>query len=283
MTLSDGRQLTATDYSILPLDVGDIHICQDGPRDAPALLLIHGSAASSTSWELLVPLLATSHHVIRIDLLGHGLSDKPVGGQGYAVPEQGRTVGQALDRLGVRRAVVIGHSSGGYSATALIESRPELVSGLVLVNTGPGMDAYTAPESFAIDPAEWPPTDEQIRQLASGGFRAGYEIPQDLVDEVRATPFHAFAATLQASTAYLIERTLPERLKPLGTPLHVIFGDRDRRWRPSSAAHYAVVPGATINTLPGAGHTPILEEPERTAELLLPFVTLHAEQSPDTR
>ncbi|MGW0662582.1 alpha/beta fold hydrolase [Streptodolium elevatio] len=275
MTLSDNPHLAATECSVLPLAAGDIHICQDGPRDAPALLLVHGSAASSTSWELLVPLLAASHHVIRIDLLGHGLSAKPLGGPGYDVAEQGRTVGQALDRLGVRQTIVVGHSSGGYSATALVESRPELVSALVLVNTGPGMDAYTAPDSFAIDPAHWPPTDEQIRLLASSGFREGYEIPQNLVDEVRELPLHAFGATLQASTAYLTERTLPERLKGLGKPLQVIFGDQDRRWRPASAADYEVVPGARIAMLPGAGHTPILEEPQRTAELLLEFTGLH--------
>lgn len=66
---------------------GDIYVCQDGPRDAPALLLIHGSATSSRSWDALVPLLAPSHRVIRIDLPGHGRSAEPVG-RGYESPEQ---------------------------------------------------------------------------------------------------------------------------------------------------------------------------------------------------
>ncbi|GAA3425818.1 alpha/beta fold hydrolase [Streptosporangium sandarakinum] len=52
---------------------------QDGPRDAPALLLIHGSASSTRSWDPMVPLLTGSYRVIRIDLLGHSpiLEDPP--------------------------------------------------------------------------------------------------------------------------------------------------------------------------------------------------------------
>lgn len=82
-----------------------------------------------------------------------------------------------------------------------------------------------------------------------------------------------FAATWQAPQVYLEEQTLPERLKGLGKPLLVIFGEDDRRWRPSSAADYLVVPEARVEMLPGSGHTPILEDPARTAELLLAFTS----------
>jgi pimeloyl-ACP methyl ester carboxylesterase len=66
----------------------------------------------------------------------------------------------------------------------------------------------------------------------------------------------------------------------LGKPLQVIFGDQDRRWRPSSAADYRVVPGAKVELLPGAGHTPILEDPPRTAALLLSFAEIHTVRAP---
>ncbi|CUM43826.1 alpha/beta hydrolase fold [Streptomyces venezuelae] len=95
--------------------------------------------------------------------------------------------------------------------------------------------------------------------------------------------YHALSTAMQASIAYLNQRTLPDRLMPLGKPLQVIFGDQDRRWRPSSAADYRVVPGARIELLPGAGHTPILEEPTRTAALLLAFTEIHQDQAPRTR
>ncbi|MFK8843803.1 alpha/beta fold hydrolase [Streptomyces sp. Ac-502] len=264
----------AGEDSFLRLGHGDLHVRQDGPHDAPALLLLHGSAASLRSWDALVPLLAPLHRVIRIDLPGHGRSPEPSGGD-YTLPEQGRRIGTALDRLGVRHAIAIGHSSGGYAAAALAEQRPELVTALVLIGTGPSMSAFSAPEPTPFDPAQWPPTDDQIRQFASTGFRAGYEIPHVLVDELRAMSYGALAAAMQASTTYLTERAFPDRLAALGKPLQVLFGDQDRRWRPSSAVDYRVVPGAEVELLPGCGHTPILEEPVRTAALLLPFTKPH--------
>jgi pimeloyl-ACP methyl ester carboxylesterase len=167
---------------------------------------------------------------------------------------------------------VAGHSSGGAAATALAEQRPDLVAALVLINTGPHMGAYIAPP-VAIDPSQWPNvTDEQLRQFASSGFsRPGYQIPLELLNEVRAMTFHSLTTTMQASRDYLEEQALPDRLAPLGKPLLVIFGEEDRRWRSSCAADYRAVPGARVEMLPGLGHTPILEDPARTASSLLAF------------
>jgi pimeloyl-ACP methyl ester carboxylesterase len=278
MTVSDGDPsvhggVPATEGSMLSLDDGDIHVCQDGPRHAPALLLIHGSAASARWWNPMVALLTGSHRVIRIDLPGHGRSAEPAD-RSYAVPDQARRAGLVLDRLGVEHAVVVGHSSGGVVATALAEQRPDLVTALALVNTGPSLDAFIAPESAAIDPSQWPPTDEQLRRFASTGFsRAGYRIPQELLDEVRGMTYRTVTATTRATRSYLEQRALPERLAVLGKPLLVLFGEDDRRWRSSSAADYRAVPGAKVELLPGLGHSPLLEDPPRTATLLLAFTT----------
>ncbi|MFJ6854744.1 alpha/beta fold hydrolase [Streptomyces sp. NPDC091271] len=265
----------APEDSVLRLEQGDIHVSQDGPGDAPVLLLIHGSAASGRSWDAMVPLLATLHRVIRIDLPGHGRSAEPADGD-YATPEQGRRIGTVLDRLGVGHATVVGHSSGGYAATALAEHRPGLVAALALISTGPRMDAFIPQGAAVFDPAQWPPADDRIREFASTAFRAGYRVPQELVDELRGMTYRAVTAAMQASIAYLNQRPLPDRLTALGKPLQVIFGDEDRRWRPASAADYRVVPGAEVELLPGAGHTPILEDPARIAALLLPFAAVHA-------
>ncbi|NJP48382.1 alpha/beta fold hydrolase [Actinacidiphila epipremni] len=262
---------TPTAQEFLALPDGPLAVRRDGPRDAPALLLVHGTASSGSSWDALVPLLAPHHHVVRVDLPGHGRSPEPTAG-GYGIPAQGRRVAQALDALSVPHAVVVGHSSGGYTATALAEQRPDLVTALALVDTGPALDAFLAQDTAtAPDPGRWPPTDAQVRQLAATGFRAGYTVPQYLVDEVRAMSLTAFTAAARAGTAYLAERPLPPRLAALGKPLHVVFGAQDRRWRPSSAQDYLTVPGATLDLLPDAGHTPILEDPPETAACLLPF------------
>ena len=275
---NDTSHAGATEESILPLDGGGIHVCQDGPRDAPVLLLIHGTAASARSWEPMVPLLTRSHRVIRIDLPGRGRSAKP-DGVSYAVPDQAGRVGAALDRLGVGHAVVAGHSSGGTFATALAEQRPDLVTAVVLINTGPDMTAYIAKEVTLGAAPLADLTDDQIRQAISDGFRPGYEIPKAFVDQFRDIDLQVFGATSQAIRAYLDERSLPDRLAPLGKPLLVLFGEEDRRWRPSAADDYRAVPGSTVKMLPGLGHSPNLEDPPRTAAPLLAFTANHDSQA----
>lgn len=283
MTISDGQPQVTDDSGaaedwVLPLDGGDIHVSQDGPHDGPAFLLIHGSAASTTSWDPLVPLLTRSHRVIRIDLLGCGRSAKPAGGD-YAILAQARRVAEALDRLGVEHAVVVGHSSGGTVAAALAEQRPDLVTALALIDTGPSMNAFIAQETAAIGPAQWPLAYEQARRFASTGFsREGYQVPREFVDEVRGMDYDVFAALMKAGRDYLMQQAVPDRLAPLGIPLLVIFGEEDRRWRPSSAADYRVVPGARVEMLPGVGHSPNMEDPPRTAAVLLAFTATHAAQ-----
>jgi pimeloyl-ACP methyl ester carboxylesterase len=103
----------------------------------------------------------------------------------------------------------------------------------------------------------------------SDGFHPGFEIHQSYVDQFRDIDFRVFGAISQAIRAYLDERSLPQRLAPLGKPLLVIFGEEDRRWRPSSAGDYRAVPGAVVEMLPGVGHSPNIEDPARTAVSLL--------------
>ncbi|TDV57794.1 alpha/beta fold hydrolase [Actinophytocola oryzae] len=265
-----------SEHSTLSLDGGDVHVCRDGPRDAPALLLIHGSAASTRSWDPLVPLLTDAHHVVRIDLLGHGRSAKPTG-VSYEIPDQADRVGSALDRLGVEHAVVVGHSTGGSVATALVENRPDLVTALVLVDTGPHLGAYIA-QDFAFGPEQWAElTGEQVRHATSTAVsRPGYRVPQDVVDDVRAMTYHTFTTTMACARDYLVRRPLPDRLMTLGKPLLVIFGEDDRRWRSSFAAEYYAVPDSRVELLPGLGHSPNLEDPQRTAAPLLAFAAVHA-------
>lgn len=258
-----------------------VHVRQDGPRDAPALVLIHGLGGSTRWWDQVVPTLAQTHRVIRLDLLGHGESAKP-SGDGYSIPDQARRIGETLDQLGVRHAVVVGHSTGGSVATALAELHPDLVTALALIDSGPRLDAFIS-DGFVgnllfvpvIGQLLWRlRTDSILRKGLDTAFsRPGYQIPRQLVDDVRATTYHALTATSQASDTYLEQSPLPDRLARLGKPLLVIFGQDDRRWHSSSAAHYRTVPGVRIELLPAVGHSPMLETPPRTAALLLNFAT----------
>ena len=196
-----------------------------------------------------------------------------------AILDQGRRVAQALDRLGVKHAIVVGHSTGGYVATALAEQRGDLVTALALIDTGPRMDAFISDGPVGkllfvpvVGQLLWRiRTDAIIRRGLSSAFAPGFAIPQQLVDDTRGMTYHALTATSRASDDYLGQRPLPDRLAGLGKPLLVIFGERDQRWRSSSAALYRAVPGAKVELLAGVGHSPMIEDPSRTAALLLDF------------
>src|SRR5215472_4196494 len=126
------------DDRFVRLDDGDMHVVEDGQPDAPAVLLVHGTAGSTAWWDPVVPALAGACRVIGVDLLGHGRSSSPAGG--YDIPAHARRVGAALDRIGAGRVTVIGHSMGCMVAMALAEQRPDKVAALGLIDMGPSLD-----------------------------------------------------------------------------------------------------------------------------------------------
>ena len=270
---------------IVRLDDGDMHVIEDGERGAPAVLLIHGTGASTAWWDPVVPALAGSHRVIRVDLLGHGKSSSPAGG--YDIPTQARRVGAVLDMLGAGRVTVIGHSTGGTVATALAEQRPDKVTALVLIDIGPSMDAVNdqglaARLLLAPVPGRllWAlRTEAIIRKAMSSAFTRPVDIPDAIIEATLGMTHRALAATSRASDDYLRQRSLPDRLTGLGLPVLVIFGTDDKRWRSSSADAYRTVPGARVELLPEVGHTPMLEDPQTTGELLLDFAASTAHPS----
>ncbi|MEU6749531.1 alpha/beta hydrolase [Spirillospora sp. NPDC046719] len=254
-----------------------MHVVSEGPRQAPPLLLIHGSGASGGTWNPMIPALAGRHRVIRVDLPGCGQSPPA---PSYEVPEQAARVAALLDALGLEKVAVAGHSSGGYVATALAERRPELVGPLVLISSGPSLDALL-PQPFVIRALLAPPfgallwrrrSDSMIRKGLVSTAAGPVDIPDELVAGVQATSYRTMREVLRQNSAYITERSVPERLAALQAPALVIFGGADRRWDPSSARRYEAVPGARVEVLPDVGHLPLLEAPEATAGLLLDFV-----------
>ncbi|MEV5412969.1 alpha/beta hydrolase [Thermopolyspora sp. NPDC052614] len=264
-----------------------MHVVHDGSRQAPPLLLIHGSGASGGFWKPMVPALAERHHVIRIDLPGCGQSPPA---SSYEVPMQAARVAALLDELDLRRVAVAAHSSGGYIATALAEQRPDLVKSITLISSGPGPDAFL-PEPLLLRILLAPPLGPLLWPLRSnamirGGIQATAAGPVDVPDEavagMRAIKYRALRTTLRRNMEYIAERSLPERLAALDVPVLVIFGDADPRWEPSSAHRYGAVPGARVELLPGVGHTPMLEAPEPTGKLVLDFTATAGAPPRDT-
>jgi pimeloyl-ACP methyl ester carboxylesterase len=262
-----------------------MHVVHDGPRQAPPLLLIHGSGAAGASWGMMVPALAVHHRVIRVDLPGCGKSPPA---PSYDVPAQASRVAAVLDDLGLRRVAVAGHSSGGYVGTALAEQRPDLVGSLALISTGPSLDALL-PQPVILRVLLGPPlgpliwsirSDAWIRKGVSATAARPVDVPDDMVAGVRGIKYRTMRKVLSRNAAYITERSVPERLAALEVPVLVICGAADRRWDPASARQYDVVPNAQVELLPGVGHIPILEAPETTSKLLLGFTVTGADTPP---
>ena len=114
---------------------GDLHVRVDGPSGAPALVLLHGLANSSRSWDRLAPLLANRFRVVRIDLLGHGQSAKP--GSGYQPQREAAGLRETIRRLKLCQPVLVGHSLGGIQGAATIAADPKLFSAAVMVDVPP--------------------------------------------------------------------------------------------------------------------------------------------------
>ena len=259
------------------LDEGDIHVVQDGKPGAPALLLIQNAAAPLACWDPFVPQLAGAHRVIRVDLLGPGSPVDPA--DRYDIRAQARRVGAVLDRLGVNRVTVVGHSSGCTVATALAEQRPGTIAGLALIDYGPTL-AAKIPERplFRLVLTQFPGTllwrlrtDASVRKAVRTGFTRPLDIPDAFIEHALEMTHRDFVGAMRGPLNYLGQRSLPDRLTTLGIPLLVIFGADDQRWRSSLASAYHAVPGARVELLPGIGHTPMLEDPQTTGTLLLDF------------
>src|SRR5580658_369832 len=147
----------------------------------PAILLIHGVAGSSRTWDEVVALLARDHTVIAPDLFGHGKSDKPPGD--YSLGAHASSLRDLLSVLGIARATVVGQSFGGGVAMQFAYQYPENCDRLVLVGSGglgrevslilrlltvPGVE-YAFPVLFPSLARDW--GNGLFRLLHRAGFR----------------------------------------------------------------------------------------------------------------
>ena len=244
-----------------------------GSADAPPLVLVHGLGASGRSFDLVAPLLAARFRVIVPDLPGFGAT----GGSSATIEGMARAVLAALDEDGVGELAAAGHSMGGLVATALAELAPDRVTRLVLVNAPPTYASRTAARGRAerllrvplLGDALWRrASDDRVRASMRSAFAPGHDVPDVYVEDLRRTTRAAYTGASDAIDAYVRRRPLAERIAALTQQALVVFGERDGRVDPASLDGYGPVANATVVTIPEAGHTPVWEAPERTAELI---------------
>jgi pimeloyl-ACP methyl ester carboxylesterase len=187
-----------------------------------------------------------------------------------------------LDSLGIGPFSVVGHSTGGYVATALAEQRRDAIIALTVIDTGPSPETII-PQGLLSRLALLPipgrllwrlQSEATIRKLLrAGAFFREVDIPRDVIESIQGMTHRAFAGTARGSLEYIRQRSVPDRLAALGLPVQVIFGVEDRRYQSSLATdEYRVIPDVRIESLEGVGHTPMLEDPQTTARLLSDFM-----------
>jgi pimeloyl-ACP methyl ester carboxylesterase len=116
------------------VDGARVHYQEFGNAGDPPMILIHGYTASAYVWKTVAPTLAENgFHVIAVDLIGFGFSEKPRAFE-YSIPAQARMVSRFMSRIGVGRAIIVGSSYGGAVALNIALDYPETVEKLVLVD-----------------------------------------------------------------------------------------------------------------------------------------------------
>jgi pimeloyl-ACP methyl ester carboxylesterase len=275
---TESAEATVPGGRILDLPDGEMQVVEGGPRNGDPIVLIHCFSCAIDWWDGMRPRLEADHRVIAVDLLGHGGSEKP--GSGYTPENQAKLVAQALAKLRVRDAEVVGHSLGGAVAVALAEQDPQLVDRVAIVDMPPdnsyGDLGFIAGLAFqpVLGEALWTiKLDFSVRDGLSVAFAPGFDVPDAFVEDVKRLTYTAYDES-PTGTEDFIDESLDRRMRATGKPLLVIMGAEEQIVDDPQRAldQYAGgVPGAKTALIAGAGHSPNVEKPAETARLILGF------------
>ena len=262
-----------------------LHLRDTGPRDAPAVLLLHGFGGSLHTWEAWAQGLAAEQRVIRFDLPGFGLTGADPSGD-YS-DERGMQVLLALmEQLGVRRAAIVGHSMGGRLAWRFAAVHPERVDRLVLVAPDgfatPGFEYGRAPEVTAPMEAMQFVLPEALLRLS---LKPAFADPAKLTDAMVDRYYELMLAPgVRPAIIARMRQTVPRDPVPLlrriQAPTLLMWGEQDAMIPLANAADYlAAIPHARLVTFPGVGHLLQEEAPAASLPALQAFLREPAPRS----
>jgi pimeloyl-ACP methyl ester carboxylesterase len=244
----------------------------------PAVVLIHGLAASIYSWRYtILPVAHAGFRVIAFDNRGFGFSDKP--SQGYTNEAYVGILQGLLDSLGIAQATLVGHSMGGAIAAQAALERPDRVRALVLVDAA-GLGVRWP---FMLRVAHWPAVGALFdhlrgRAATAGILRTLYAVPSRVtvedVDQYYAPLAEpGFGRVLRGVLGAFRFDGLRERLGHLATPTLLMWGTRDRLIPVAvGQTMTALLPRALLVRFPDAGHALPEESPQAFNKALIGFL-----------
>lgn len=261
-----------------------VHVRDEGPRDAPAIVLLHGSNADLHTWQDWVDGLQGEFRVVRFDQRGHGLTGAAPDGD-YSRSAFAADVTRVTDALGLSRYTVAGNSMGGGVALEHALTERSRIDGVVLV------DASGAPRlrevegnigfTLARTPGlSWLMTQITPRSLIEKSLRQSVSNKDVVTDaavdrywELLRYPGNRAATAARFRTG----RGTPfdeAALRALDLPVLILWGREDTLIPVESARWFADrLERSTVQTYPSVGHLPMEEAPALTLATLKPWLT----------
>lgn len=262
------------------VDLGEglrVHVRDEGPRDAPVLVLLHGSNASLHTWDPWVRRLAGRYRVIRYDQPGHGLTGPHPRGD-YRAEVFVDVLDRLTARLGVRRFVLAGNSMGGWVAWNYALAHPDRLRGLALVDSAgaPGAKPRATPIGFRIARRPLAPAMEYLtpRWLVARSVRQSMHVQSAVTPAMidRYWELLLYPGNRRATRErFLTPRkdAAPEAMARLRPPTLVLWGQEDALIPLEAGRWFAkTIPGAKLTVLPGVGHIPMEEAPDASVQAL---------------
>lgn len=267
------------------VDLGNgltVHVRDTGRRDAPAIVLLHGSNASLHTWTPWADRLDDRFRVVRLDLPGHGLTGPDPNGD-YRTSAYVDVVDRLARKLGIGRFALAGNSMGGGIAWAYALAHPQRVGALVLVDSvgQPEPGNPSAPLIFRIarlpvlrDLATLVTPRSWIAKSLPTAFADPHRVDDRSIDlywELLLYPGNRLATIDRFATTNA--PATPAELARIAVPTLILWGAEDKLIPVTSGRWlHAHIPGSRLIIYPAIGHLPMEETPERSARDVAAFV-----------
>jgi len=255
----------------LPLMGMNVHYRVEGnAADSIPIVLIHGTSSSLLTWDSVVDHLKDKHRIIRMDLPAFGLTG-PNPSRDYSFDFYTQFIDSFLQKLQVKKCIVIGNSLGGGIAWHYALAFPEKVSKLVLVDAS-GFSSLTKSKGAIGFKIAQTPVLNQIVKFVTPRFLVKKSLEDVYVDHSRINDSLVdiyFKMTLrEGNRAALIDRMRAgfqnesAKIASIKTPTLIIWGDGDQLI-PVDQAHlfHKAIPNSQLSIFKSVGHVPMEESP----------------------
>lgn len=250
----------------------DVHYLEAG--DGAPVVLLHGNWATSSWWEPVLERVPPGIRALAPDMRGRGRTGGP--DSDYRIPSLATDLLAFADALRLDRFHLVGHSLGSAVAMELALRSPERLRSLAAISPAwiDGMpEQYAVPERQRMLKEDIGFLAQALRAIVPGA--PDDERWQQLIREGSAQRLEAAVASVPA----LLEWRPGDRLREIAVPRAVIAGALDAFTGGPNAERVAAALGCELVTMEGVGHGPMLEAPERFAEILWRWIDRADERS----